>query len=99
MKLGWGTTETPNMIFEALPEMSTAELLCTLVLVRETYGCDRRQVRMTYADFMRLTGIGSKATVAPALEAIEARGFFRRVDDRSIWEVCEVGETGVPRSI
>jgi hypothetical protein len=82
----------PNAIFEALPSMSTAEVLCTLVLVRETYGCDRRQVRLSYRDFMRLTGIGSRATIAPALDAVEARGFFRRTGQRSEWEVIKAGE-------
>ncbi len=92
MSLGGGSTAMPNVIFEAIPKMSTAEVLCTLILVRETYGCDRRQARVSYSDFMRCTGIGSKATVAPALEAIEARGFFRRTEERSEWEVCEIGE-------
>ena len=99
MKLGRGSTATPNAIFEVMPLMSTAEVLCTMVLVRETYGCDRRQARVTYSDFKRLTGIGSKATIARALDAIEARGFFRRADEQSMWEACEVEEGGPPRSI
>ena len=89
----------PNVIFEALPLMSAAEVLCTLVLVRETYGCDRRQARVTYADFMQRTGIGSKGTVARALEAIELRGFFRRALERSEWEVVDEANRGIPRSI
>jgi hypothetical protein len=73
-----------------------------MVLVRETYGCDRPQVRLTHRDFKRLTGIGGKDTIIRALQAIENRGFFRRTDQRSTWEVCEAeppGEPGAPRSI
>lgn len=89
----------PNAIFEAFPKMSTAEVLCTMVLVRETYGCDRVQVHLTLADFRRLTGIGSKGTLIRAHQAVEQRGFFRRTDKRSTWAVCERGEPDKPRSI
>lgn len=102
MKLGRGSTEVPNAIFAAIPTMSAAEVLCTMVLVRETYGCDRPQVMLTHSDFKRLTGIGGKSTIIRALEAVEKRGFFRRTGRRSVWEVCEPeppGEPGAPRSI
>ncbi len=102
MSLGRGSTEVPNAIFAAIPTMSAAELLCTMVLVRETYGCDRPQVRLTHRDFKRLTGIGGKGTIIRALQAVERRGFFRRTDQRSVWEACETDqprEPGAPRSI
>ena len=89
----------PNTIFAALPQMGAAEVLCTLVLVRETYGCDRPLARLFYSDFMRLTGIGSKNTVARALEAVERRGFFRRTGQRGEWEVVEQPHQRTPRSI
>lgn len=77
---------TPNAIYEAMPSMSAPELLCTLVLVRETVGYHRQQVRLTYAELMRASGIGSKATVAEALRRVEARGFFRRTAP-SVWQL------------
>ena len=82
---GW--TRTPNSIYDIIPKMETAELLCTLALVRETYGFHRQRVRLTYADFMRATGIGSKSTLARALKAVEARGFFKRTAARSVWQI------------
>lgn len=88
MKPNSGWTKTPNAIYDAIPSMSAAELLCTLVLVRETTGYQRRQVKLTYAEFMRATGIGSKATVAAALRAVERRGFFQRTA-ASAWRLVE----------
>ena len=78
MNVNGGWTKTPNEIFAAIPAMGTPELLCTLVLVRETAAYHRRQARLTYAGFMRATGIKSRAALAAGLRAVEARGFFRR---------------------
>ncbi len=88
MPLHGGWTKTPNAIYEAIPNMSAAELLCTLVLMRETAGTQRRRVKLTYDELMRATGIGSRATVAAALRAAEKRGFFRRTAP-SVWELVE----------
>ncbi len=92
IELSGGWTKTPNRIYDSIPKMETAELLCTLVLVRETYGYHRRRVRLTYADFMRATGIGSKSTLARALRAVETRGFFKRTAVPSVWQVVQAAE-------
>lgn len=88
MKIHGGWTQTPNAIYAAIPHMRTAELLCTLVLVRETYGYHRVRARITYAQFLRDTGIGSKATVSRGLRAVEQRGFFERTVVPSIWQIA-----------
>ena len=90
MNLHGGWTKTPNNIYNAIPEMGTAELLCTLILVRETYGYHCRQVRMTYQDFMDATGIRSRTTISSALKKVEGRGFFKRTADPSIWRVVDL---------
>ena len=85
---GW--TKSPNIIDDALASMGIAELKCTRVLVRETYGWHRPKVRITYDQLKRVTGIKSKTTIAAGLKAVEARGFFRRTGAlRSEWEVVE----------
>lgn len=89
MKIHGGWTKTPNEIYETIPKMSTPELLCTLILVRETYGYHRRRVRLTYASFMRATGIKGKSTISAALRDIEARGLFKRTAVPSVWQIVE----------
>lgn len=88
MGIQGGWTRTPNEIYAAMSDMRTAELLCTLVLVRQTYGFHRVRARVTYAKFMRATGIGSKATVSRGLRAVEQRGFFQRTAVPSIWQIA-----------
>lgn len=88
MQILGGWTKTPNQIYAAIPEMRTPELLCTLVLVRETYGYHRVRARLTYAQFMRATGIAGKSTVARGLRDVEKRGFFQRTTVPSIWQIA-----------
>lgn len=77
-------TKTPNAILEALPTMHEGELKLTALLIRATYGWHRREVRMTYDEMMEACGIGSRATMATAVKAVDDRGFFDR-GTRSRW--------------
>ena len=90
-----GFTQTPHIISDAMREMSWPEWVCTDVLVRETFGWQRPWARLTQADFLQRTPIKSRATVIKALKAVEARGFFRRTESRSVWVIGEMfGEGG-----
>jgi hypothetical protein len=44
---------------------------------------------MTYTIFMRATGIRSRSTLAQAIKQIEARAFFKRTADPSLWRIVE----------
>jgi len=83
MSDGW--TRTPNIILDAVPDMSEAELKLTMVLVRLTFGYHRTEVRMTYDDMNEATGL-SKPAISSAIDRIEERGFFHR-GRRSLWLV------------
>ena len=87
MDISGGWSKTPHAITDAMSQMSLPELACTILLVRETYGWHRPWARLTRADFCKLTPIKSRATVGVALKAVEARGFFRRAEKRSLWLV------------
>ena len=80
-------TQFPNHIYEVTPQMDTAELKCTLALVRQTYGYHQETATLTYDDFQRLTGIKSRATIAAGTKAVLQRGFFRRGSGRSQWTI------------
>lgn len=79
---GW--TKTPNEILEAMPDMTEAELKLTAVLMRQTYGYHRNEVKMTYDDMMTKANINSRTTISDAIDRIERRGFFVR-GRRSMW--------------
>ncbi len=80
----------PARIMTALPEMSAAEAMCTMVLVAETYGCGRKRAWLTYAHFQKKTMYKGKGTILRALKAVINRGFFRRrKDEGSNWEIID----------
>ncbi len=85
----------PEVILSALPAMSAPEAMCTIVLARATYGRRRRQAWLTYADFQERTMFKGTATIARALKAVAARGFFRRCPGQgSNWEIAAAGREG-----
>ncbi len=94
MNIPGGWSKSPHFIHDAMSSMSGPEFKCTAVLVRETYGYHRRRARLTYRDFMQQTGIRGKATIATALKAIEARGFFCRTSSPSEWQICDPWDAG-----
>ncbi len=100
MNIPGGWSKSPHQIYDAMPLMSGVEYKCTAVLVRETYGYHRRRARLTYDDFTAQTGIKGRATITATLKAIEARGFFRRTESPSEWQICELpgGEEEEPPS-
>ena len=88
MKIPGGWSRYPHAIHDAISSMNPADVVCMLVLIRETYGYHRRQTKLTYEDFRCQTGIKGRATIAASLKAIEAQGFFRRTGaHRSEWEI------------
>jgi hypothetical protein len=68
-----------------MPEMGAAETKITFALIRQTFGYQRRQVRLTYDDLMSLTGIGSRSTVRAGIKKVLKRGFFVRDASRLTW--------------
>jgi len=60
-----------------------------MVLIRQIYGYHRRQVKLTYEDFRRQTGIKSDETLTAALKAVESRGFFLRTGGQSKWTIAD----------
>jgi len=80
---GW--TKTPNAIFDAMPEMSEAELKITMALVRATYGVHSERCALTYNDLSAATGMTSRASVSKGVKAVLARGFFAQEDGRSAY--------------
>jgi hypothetical protein len=89
MAFSGGYSKLPHVIMKELAEMSLPEVACTLVLVRETLGWHREYAWLRNKDFRKATPIRSKTTIRAALQAVEARGFFRRTRRRSVWVLGE----------
>lgn len=81
---GW--TKVPNIILDAVPDMSEIEQKLTFKLVRLTFGYHTNEVKLTYDDMQELTGIRGRASITKAVNLVEARGFFVR-GCRSMWRV------------
>lgn len=71
------------MILEAMESMSEIESKLTAVLVRETYGRQSDDTRLTWDMMQELTGM-SRASVGRAMDMVEQRGFFFR-GRKSTW--------------
>lgn len=78
-------TAIPNDVLEAMPDIDMPELKLTAVLIRNTIGRLTQEVRMTYDEMQKLTGL-SRGGVSAALDAVCKRGFFWR-GNKSRWRV------------
>lgn len=70
-------TQTPNKLFDIIPEMGEAELRVTLVMVRQTLGYHRGSFRMSVGDLASAAGLSRQGALNGAEQA-EARGIFKR---------------------
>jgi hypothetical protein len=74
-------TQTPNDLFdELLPEMGLAELKVVMVIIRNTFGYHRDEVKLSVRALARATGMTAKSTLAGAEQA-EAHGLIERHQD------------------
>lgn len=73
-------TVTPNDLFDALPDLAYAELKVALVLIRQTFGFHRGEVRVTITQLSAMTGLSRNAVVL-ALPKLEERDWICREVD------------------
>lgn len=77
-------TKLPNVIIDAMSDMSKAELKVTIAIVRNTFGFHRQTCKLTFSDLEEITGM-SRGGVSSGVKAVEKRGFFNH--DGSDWSV------------
>lgn len=70
-------TQTPNKLFDIMPEMSEAELRVTMVMVRHTLGYHKDTFKMSVQKLADAAGL-SRQGALNGTQAAEARGIFRR---------------------
>lgn len=75
---GW--TQTPNFIYDLMPDMKEAEIKVVMVIVRETIGWQKESVSLSLSDFERLTGM-ARASVNSGIQAAIQRGILERTED------------------
>ena len=70
-------TQTPNKLFDIMPEMSEAELRVTMVMVRHTLGYHKDTFKMSVQKLADAAGL-SRQGALNGTQAAEQRGIFRR---------------------
>lgn len=70
-------TQTPNAIYDLMPEMKEAELRVTLAIVRETFGWHRETARLSITKLQKLTGLSRQGVINGTEAGIE-RGTILR---------------------
>ena len=73
-------TQTPNTIFDLLPQMKEAEMRVVLTIVRETFGWHKEKAKLSVSRLMRLSGL-SKQGVLNGIEAGIERGVITKLPD------------------
>jgi hypothetical protein len=76
-------TQTPNDLFEWLPQMGEAELRVTLCAIRHTFGYHRDSFRLSLTNMMLETGL-SRQGVLNGAESAEKRGTLNRTQDGGV---------------
>ena len=82
-------TQIPNDLFEAIPDLSSAELRVILVLCRETLGYHREETTMSIEAICEATGLVRNSTIDGIKKANE-HGFIERIQagrKTSTWKI------------
>lgn len=80
-------TQVPNDLFDHMPYMNFAELMVTLIVIRETIGWQRDEIKLSIQEISKLTGLTRKSVWAGA-KAAEERGLIECTHNgrkKSIW--------------
>jgi phage replication O-like protein O len=77
---GW--TQTPNFIYDLMPDMKEAEIKVVMLIVRQTIGWQRESVSLSVSDFKRATGL-AQASVVSGIKAALERGIIARIGDKN----------------
>lgn len=70
-------TQTPNIVLDAVSEMSEAEMKVMLVLSRRTFGFHRETAELSTTDFQKATGL-SRASVTTGIQKLMELGWIGR---------------------
>ena len=88
-------TQTPNDLFDLIPELGDAELKVLMVIIRETFGYHRTTRRMSVRNLAKLSGLTVRNAFNGAEKAIERGLIYKKQDGGvTVWGVI-VRDTGV----
>jgi hypothetical protein len=80
------TTQVPNFIFPALPELTEAELKVILIVIRQTLGWKDKKTgqrktrdRLTASQFMQKTGL-SRRVITKAIQSLSQKHYITVTD-------------------
>jgi phage replication O-like protein O len=70
-------TQTPNEIFDLMPDMDQSELRVVLVVCRQTFGWHKQRDRISLSQLIKATGL-SRQGVLNGIEKAISRGLLKR---------------------
>ena len=93
---GW--TQTPNFIYDLMPEMKEAEIKVVMLIVRQTIGWQRESVSLSVSDFKRMTGL-AQASVVSGIKAALDHGILERTGDKNSYTYKIIEPVATPKSV
>jgi phage replication O-like protein O len=93
-------TQIPNVYFdEIMQNLNGSENLVLLVIMRKTFGWQKKKDRISYSQIMNLAGI-AKSTTAAALTALEKKGYIKaEYNGQFTFYSVNIDEETVPKII
>lgn len=85
-------TQTPNAFFEALPDLSEAELRIGLAVIRKTFGWHKRSDKISLTQFQELTGMSRQGVLNGVNGLIDKEVMARQEDGDSFKYALVVNE-------
>lgn len=82
-------TQTPNALYDLMPQMKEAELRVTLAIVRETFGWHRETARLSISKLQKLTGLSRQGVINGTESGIERGTIIREKEgDGYLYSLC-----------
>lgn len=76
-------TQTPNALFDLMPQMNNQELRVTLAIIRKTKGWHKQEDELSISQLMELTGLSRQGVVNGTRRALERGTVYRKPAGRS----------------
>mgnify|MGYP001256497011 CR=1 FL=1 len=79
-------TRLPNYVIDNMPNMEDSELRVVLMIVRQTLGFQKEWDRISFSQFIKVTGIKHPLSIQRGIEAALKRGIIERRGSKNSYE-------------
>lgn len=75
-------TKIPNWYFDLLPSLTDCESRILQVIMRKTYGWSKTTDKISYSQFIELSGLKNRSSVSKGLKGLTDRGIIQKTAKR-----------------